>query len=73
MKHSELTEISLDVSRLVKNSQFFHSSIPSTSFPVPSDDLLPLTLLHTLTLPSIPPVATISPSELHPAATTESV
>lgn len=34
---------------------------------------LPATRLHTRTRPSIPPVATISPSKLQPAATTESV
>jgi hypothetical protein len=59
------TVISLDVSKLVKNSQFFQSST------VPSD--VRLTLRHTRTLPSIPPVAAISPSLLKLAATTESV
>lgn len=53
---ARLTVISLPVSNVVKNSQFFQSS----TSPPPLEFLL--TLLQTLTRPSIPPVETISPS-----------
>jgi hypothetical protein len=59
--------ISLSVVKFVKNSQ----SLQSSGFCCPSACPLFL-LLQILTLPSIPPVATISPSEENLTSITES-
>jgi hypothetical protein len=61
------TVTSSPVSQLVKNSQFFQASTDE-AFALAS-----FVRLHTLTFPSIPPVATNSPSAENPEATTESV
>jgi hypothetical protein len=60
--------ISSLVSRLVKNSHDLQASTLAAS-----SACFPLTRRQTLTLPSIPPVATISPSELKAQVMTESV